>query len=135
MSFNYDDLGDILEYGNISDDLAVEICNILLEKIIKTISYYKNSETGLDTAFESMFNAIFLGVNNREIATRLNLDTIIDHIEELDLGSIDYLISIIAYTGNENYMPVLWQIKSNTLFKSLDVDEAIAELTYRLKKK
>lgn len=70
-----------------------------------------------------MFHAIFEGVSNRKIASRINIDTILAHLERLDVVSVDYLISILSYTGNEKYMTALDEIKNNPLYKSLDVED------------
>ena len=53
------------------------------------------------------------------------------HILAHPLNSYDYIMSILAYTGNEKYIRVIEQIGQQ--YENLDIDEALSELNARIK--
>lgn len=123
MKNKYEEISDELEYGDISDEKAINICNNLLNK-----SLTEND----DVVLESIFNAVFNGVDNREIASKLYLEDVVKNILNYNEECLDYLISILAYTGKEEYRDVLIKLKSSDY--DLDIDEALNELDYRIHK-
>ena len=123
MKNKYEEISDELEYGDISDEKAINICNNLLKK-----SLTEND----DVVLESIFNAVFNGVDNREIASKLYLEDVVKNILNYNEECLDYLISILAYTGKEEYRDVLIKLKSSDY--DLDIDEALNELDYRIHK-
>lgn len=123
MENKYEKIGDILEYGGITDEEAVKLCNQIICDSTLVLD---------DKLLESMFYAIFTGVNNRNIASELNLDCVINNIDKYNDEIVDYIITILAYTGKEKYLSILISIGETR--KNLDVNEAIEELKYRIEK-
>ena len=117
----YDTVGDILEYGNITDDEAIVICDEIMGK-----SLLESNEHIL----ESMFHAVLLGVENRNIGGRIHINNkIIENVEKYSEEILDYIITILSYTGNQKYISVIQEIGYQ--YHKLDVDEALKELKGR----
>ena len=116
----YENLSDILEYGNISDDEAAYICNSIIDD-----SCLVNESRIL----ESMFHAIFTGVVNRNIAKKIHSDIIIKSLEKYNEQILDYIITILAYSGNDQYQNTIKQIGAK--YTNLDIEEALVELSSR----
>ena len=68
-SKKYDDMSDIFEYGNISNEEIVKLCN----QILIDSKSEKN-----DVVLEAMYHAIFTAVNCRDIGNQLEIDIILD---------------------------------------------------------
>ncbi len=116
----YDTVGDILEYGNITDDEAIVICDEIMEK-----SLLESNEIIL----ESMFHAVFLGVEYRNIGGRIHVNKIVENVEKYSEEILDYIITILSYTGNQKYISIIQEIGYQ--YQKLDVDEALKELKRR----
>lgn len=117
----YDNLSDVLEYGNISDQAAISICNEIIRESI--------SETD-NSVLESMFHAVFTGVVNRKIAKELHTESIISKLEAYSEEISDYVITILACTGKQKYESIIKQLGEK--YQSLDVAEDLAELNSRV---
>lgn len=116
----YGEVSDILEYGDITDEEAVALCNDLLNKSVIEQD---------DTINELMYEAICMGVSNRDIAGLLNIDDVEKVIDKFNEAVVDYFITIMAYTGNRKYIDIIQ--KMGKKFIDLDIDEAINELIAR----
>lgn len=103
----YDDMSDVFEYGNISDDEIVKLCNqILLE----------SKDEKNDIILETMYHAVFTAANYRNIADKIEIDSILDYIELLLMKK--YQIIFISYFGfyrkakiykyNKKYWRKIW---------------------------
>jgi len=121
-SRRYDDIGDILEYGNITDEEAVRICNNIIDESIKEID---------EQILESMYHAILMGVTYRKIGDKLHTNLILSIINKFDEQVSDYIITILAYTGKKEHIEIIKQIGRK--YKNLEIDEAIIELNARIK--
>lgn len=117
----YEHLSDILEYGNITDEEAIFVCNDIIDKSIS-----ENNEQIL----EAMYHAILTGIDNRKIIKRLNVGKIVKNISKFNEEVLDYIITILAYTGEKKYIKIL--IKIGEQYGNLDIDDAIKELKYRI---
>ena len=107
----YDDMSDVFEYGNISDDEIVKLCNqILLE----------SKDEKNDIILETMYHAVFTAANYRNIADKIEIDSI-----------LDYIISILSFTGRRKYINIIKSIGEK--YGDLDISEAIGELESRCK--
>ena len=116
----YDDLSDVFEYGNIPDEEVVKVCNqILLES--------KNEKN--DAVLEAIYHAVFTAMNYRDIGSQLEIDRIIDVINNFNREILDYIISILAFTGNRKYVSIIKSIGEK--YEDLDILEAIEELESR----
>ncbi len=113
----YDNLSDVLEYGNISDQAAISICNEIIRESI--------SETD-HSVLEAMFHAVFTGVVNRKIAKELHTESIISNLESYSEAISDYVITILACTGKLEYESIIKQLGEK--YPSLDAGEALQEL-------
>lgn len=116
----YDDMSDVFEYGNISDEEVVKTCNqILLE----------SKDEKSDVVLEAMYHAVFTAMNCRDIGNQLEIDSILDVINNFNQEVSDYIISILAFTGNRKYISIIKSIGEK--YEDLDIFEAIGELESR----
>lgn len=116
----YDDMSDIFEYGNISDEEVVELCN-------QIITQSKEEKIGL--VLEAMYHAVFTAVDCRDIGNKLEMDSILDSINNFKQEILDYIISILAFTGKRKYISVIKYIGEK--YEDLDTSEAIRVLESR----
>ena len=122
MNVNYDDLGDVLEYGAISDNEAIEMCdNILKESLTETD----------DIVLESMFHAVYMGVSHRDIASKIDIDLILEKLECFSEEVQDYVITIMARSGKQKYTETIKMI--GQMYPELDIDDALNELRSNFK--
>lgn len=71
-----------------------------------------------------MFNAVYIGVSHHNIAK--NIDTILPKLEFFNEEILDYIITIMAFSGNLKYIELIEKI--GEIYPELDVKEAIFEL-------
>ena len=116
----YEDIGDILEYGNITEEEAVILCN----KIIDESVLENNTEI-----LESMYHAILTGVVNRKIGDKLAINKIVDMLDKFDEEVSDYIVTILSYTGKKEYAQTIKRIGQK--FGNLNIDDALIELDAR----
>lgn len=119
-SKKYDNMSDIFEYGNISNEEIVKLCN----QILIDSKSEKN-----DAVLESMYHAIFTAVNCRDIGNQLEIDIILDVINNFNQEISDYIISIMAFSGKNEYISIIKCIGEK--YQDLDIFEAIRELESR----
>lgn len=116
----YDDMSDVFEYGNISDEEVVKLCNKIL---------IESKDEKSDVVLEAMYHAVFMAVDCRDIGNQLEIDSILDVINNFNQEISDYIISILAFTGNRKYISVIKCIGEK--YEDLDIFEAIGELESR----
>lgn len=116
----YDDMSDVFEYGNISDEEVVKLCNQIL---------IESKDEKSDVVLEAMYHAVFTAVDCRDIGNKLEIDSILDIINNFNQEISDYIISILAFTGNRKYISVIKCIGEK--YEDLDIFEAIGELESR----
>ena len=116
----YDDMSDIFEYGNISEEEVVKFCNQIL---------IESKDEKSDVVLETMYHAVFTAVNCRDIGNQLEIDSILDVINNFNQEISDYIISILAFTGNRKYISIIKSIGEK--YEDLDIFEAIGELESR----
>ena len=116
----YDDMNDVFEYGNISDEDVVKLCNQIL---------IESKDEKSDVVLESMYHAVFTAMNCRDIGNQLEIDSILDVINNFNQEILDYIISILAFTGNRKYISIIKSIGEK--YEDLDIFEAIGELESR----
>lgn len=116
----YDDMSDVFEYGNISDEKVVKLCNQIL---------IESKDEKSDVVLEAMYHAVFTAVDCRDIGNKLEIDSILDVINNFNQEISDYIISILAFTGNRKYISVIKCIGEK--YEDLDIFEAIGELESR----
>lgn len=105
---------------NISDDEIVKLCNqILLE------SKAENN----DMMLETMYHAVFTAANYRNIADKIEIDSVLDNIDCFNEEISDYIISILAFTGNRKYINIIKSIGEK--YGDLNISGAIGELESR----
>lgn len=119
-SKKYDDMSDIFEYGNISNEEIVKLCN----QILIDSKSEKN-----DVVLEAMYHAIFTAVNCRDIGNQLEIDIILDVINNFNQEISDYILSILAFSGKYEYINIIKCIGEK--YQDLDIFEAIRELESR----
>ena len=116
----YDDMSDIFEYGNISEEEVVKFWNQIL---------IESKDEKSDVVLETMYHAVFTAVNCRDIGNQLEIDSILDVINNFNQEISDYIISILAFTGNRKYISIIKSIGEK--YEDLDIFEAIGELESR----
>lgn len=116
----YDDMSDVFEYGNISDQEVVKLCNQIL---------MESKDEKSDVVLESMYHAVFTAANCRDIGSQLEVHSILDVINNFNQEILDYIISILAFTGNRKYISIIKSIGEK--YEDLDIFEAIGELESR----
>lgn len=116
----YDDMSDVFEYGNISDEEVVKLCSQIL---------IESKDEKSDVVLEAMYHAVFTAVDCRDIGNKLEIDSILDVINNFNQEISDYIISILAFTGNRKYISVIKCIGEK--YEDLDIFEAIGELESR----
>lgn len=116
----YDDMNDVFEYGNISDEEVVKLCNQIL---------IESKDEKSDVVLESMYHAVFTAMNCRDIGNQLEIGSILDVINNFNQEILDYIISILAFTGNRKYISIIKSIGEK--YEDLDIFEAIGELESR----
>lgn len=119
-SKKYDDMSDIFEYGNISNEEVIKLCN----QILIDSKSEKN-----DVVLESMYHAIFTAANCRDIGNQLEIDIILDVINNFNQEISDYILSILAFSGKYEYINIIKCIGEK--YQDLDIFEAIRELESR----
>lgn len=116
----YDDMSDVFEYGNISDEEVVNLCNQIL---------IESKDEKSNVVLESMYHAVFTAMNCCDIGNQLEIDSILDVINDFNQEILDYIISILAFTGNRKYISIIKSIGEK--YEDLDIFEAIGELESR----
>ncbi len=119
----YENLSDKLEYGNISDEEAASICNAIIDESV--------AENDCAT-LESMFHAIFTGVENRDIGDKIQTDIIAKNLDKYNEEISDYIITILAFSGKEKYEDLIRRI--GLKYNNLDIEDALMELSSRIAK-
>ena len=76
-----------------------------------------------------MYHAVFTAMNCRDIGNQLEIDSILDVINNFNQEVSDYIISILAFTGNRKYISIIKNIGEK--YEDLDIFEAIGELESR----
>lgn len=80
-----------MEYGNITDDEAIALCNDIIDK-----SIFEND----DPVLEAIYHAIYTGVTNRNIRDRLHTDIIAGNLDRFNEEVLDYIVGIFALAGD-----------------------------------
>ena len=77
-----------------------------------------------------MFHAVFTGVVSRQIGKEIHTDIIIKNLDKFNEEVLDYIITILAYTGNKEYAKIIRHIGEK--YKNLDINDALTELDSRI---
>jgi len=120
ISKKYDDMSDVFEYGSMTDEDVVKLCNQIL---------IESKDEKRDAVLEAMYHAVFTAVDSRNISNQLEIDGILDVINNFNEEISDYIISILAYTGNRKYISVIECLGEK--YEELEALEAIEELESR----
>ncbi len=119
----YDNYSDLFEYGNISDEETIKLCN----KIIEESKIEKDN-----VVLESMYNAIVTATVYRNIAGKIETDNMLIIIESCGKQVAEYIAQILAYTGNCKYFDVIKYIGS--IYENIDIESMLVELNAIAKK-
>lgn len=107
----YAEIGDKLEYGNITDKEAAMLCNNIIHE-----SILENDRDIL----EEMYHSIFTGICNHKIADKLDVNVIIDILDKFDEEVSDYTISILSFADEKKYSEIIKKI--GLKYKNLDIN-------------
>ncbi|WP_243521878.1 hypothetical protein [Bacillus pseudomycoides] len=116
-------IGDILEYGDISRDEAIQEMNVLIKYVV---------EQNDNDIKEEILNIILNGENSRNVDKELDLEPIVLNLSKFNDECISYILSMLGYSGKEKYRKVIEQFKNSPRLEE-DVEDALFELDYRVK--
>ncbi|EAG1700405.1 hypothetical protein BBW78_02520 [Listeria monocytogenes] len=114
---------DILDYGDISDDTALEIVNNLAKQVVK------QNDSDIK---ESILDAMLEGSKAPFVEKTINLAPILKHLNEFNEACLSYILSLLGNSGKIAYRAIIESYKTNLSLKE-DVEEALAEMDYRIK--
>ncbi|EGK1783364.1 hypothetical protein IOO79_000890 [Listeria monocytogenes] len=114
---------DTLDYGDIPDDTALEIVNNLAKQVVK--------QNDLDIK-ESILDAMLEGSKAPFVEKTINLAPIVKHLNEFNEACLSYIFSLLGNSGKIVYRAIIESYKTNLRLKE-DVEEALAEMDYRIK--
>lgn len=114
---------DTLDYGDIPDDTALEIVNNLAKQVVK------QNDSDIK---ESILDAILEGSKAPFVEKTINLAPIVKHLNEFNEACLSYILSLLGNSGEIAYRAIIESYKTNLRLKE-DVEEALAEMDYRIK--
>lgn len=115
---------DVLDYGDEPDDKAIEIINNLAVQA----TLQDDNEIN-----ESILNAMLEGSKAPDVEKSINLTPLINHLNKFNDECLSYILSMLGYSGNVKYKKIIESYKDNFKLEE-DVEEALLELDYRIKK-
>ncbi|EOL41152.1 hypothetical protein RV11_GL001778 [Enterococcus phoeniculicola] len=115
---------DVLDYGDEPDDKAIEIINNLAVQV----TLQDDNEIN-----ESILNAMLEGSKAPDVEKSINLTPLINHLNKFNDECLSYILSMLGYSGNVKYKKIIESYKDNFKLEE-DVEEALLELDYRIKK-
>ncbi|EAV9986132.1 hypothetical protein FE957_09305 [Listeria monocytogenes] len=114
---------DTLDYGDIPDDTALEIVNNLAKQVVK------QNDSDIK---ESILDAMLEGSKAPFVEKTINLAPIVKHLNEFNEVCLSYILSLLGNFGKIAYRAIIESYKTNLSLKE-DVEEALAEMDYRIK--
>lgn len=114
---------DTLDYGDIPDDTALEIVNNLAKQVVK------QNDSDIK---ESILDAMLEGSKAPFVEKTINLAPIVKHLNEFNEVCLSYILSLLGNSGKIAYRAIIESYKTNLRLKE-DVEEALAEMDYRIK--
>lgn len=115
---------DILDYGDEPDDEAI--------KIIDNLAVQATLQDDNDIK-ESILDAMLEGSKAPDVEKSINLTPIINHLNEFNDECLSYILSMLGNSENVKYKTIIESYKDNSKLEE-DVEEALTELDYRIKK-
>ncbi|MDM5154754.1 hypothetical protein QUF88_13240 [Bacillus sp. DX1.1] len=116
-------IGDILEYGDISRDEAIQEMNVLIKYVVQ------QNDNDIK---EEILHIILNGEDSRNVDKELDLEPIVSNLSKFNDECISYILSMLGYSGKEKYRTIIEQFKDNARLEG-DVEDALFELDYRVK--
>lgn len=93
-----DEISDVFEYGQIENDICLELSQLLINDVIKVED---------EELQESMLNAISNAAIYKNIAEYVNIDILVDNIDKFNIANLEYILIVIGFTHNKKYVPIL----------------------------
>ncbi|KHD34115.1 hypothetical protein NL50_17935 [Clostridium acetobutylicum] len=93
-----DEISDIFEYGELENDVSLELCQLLINDVIEV----KDEELQ-----ESMLNAISNAAIYKNVAEYINIDILVYNIDKFNLGNLEYIFIVIGFSHNKKYISTL----------------------------
>lgn len=116
-------IGDILEYGDISRDEAIQEMNVLIKYVVQ------QNDNDIK---EEILHIILNGEDSRNVDKELDLEPIVSNLSKFNDECISYILSMLGYSEKEKYRTIIEQFKDNARLEG-DVEDALFELDYRVK--
>ncbi|MBC1570843.1 hypothetical protein HCJ25_04150 [Listeria sp. FSL L7-1426] len=114
---------DTLDYGDIPDNTALKIVNNLAKQVVK--------QNDLDIK-QSILDAMLEGSKAPFVEKSINLSPVVEHLNEFNDACLSYILSLLGNSGEIAYRAIIESYKTNLRLKE-DVEEALAEMDYRIK--
>ncbi|MGP1568255.1 MAG: hypothetical protein ACTTHM_06020 [Peptoanaerobacter stomatis] len=93
-----DEISDVFEYGQIENDICLELSQLLINDVIKVED---------EELQESMLNAISNAAIYKNVAEYVNIDILADNIDKFNIANLEYILIIIGFSHNKKYIPML----------------------------
>ncbi|GIO22773.1 hypothetical protein [Oceanobacillus sp. J11TS1] len=117
------DIGDYLQYGDIDKETTVKYLDILIRYLVQQDD---------DDMKEEILGIILDTEDSKVVDEELNLTPIVSNLSIFNEQCISYILSILGYSGKEQYRILIESFKDNPKLKD-DVEDASYELNYRIK--
>ncbi len=111
-----DEISDIFEYGELEDDVCLELCQLLLNDVI---------EVEGEELQESMLNAISNAVIYKNVAEYVNIDILVNNIDKFNIGNLEYVFIVIGFSHKKKYISTL-KLYADSTNKNLSENAKIA---------
>lgn len=115
-----EDIGDILEYGNLDRNEIIEGVNLL----ISHVAFKKDGSLK-----ESILHAVHNAVVYRNIATEISLDVLLPYAPSFKEEYLTYVLSFLGFSGKQKYVPFLETYLNHP---SEEIQEAAKEAIYEI---
>jgi len=113
---------DSFYFASMSENEAIHIINELIEQIIKQPD---------NSIKESILELMLDGYCSYNIEKKINLEPIVEQIHSFNDQCLSYILTLLGWSGKEEYRDLITSFFSNTRFKE-DVEEALIELDHRV---
>lgn len=93
-----DEISDVFEYGELENDVCLELCQLLLNDVI---------EVEDEELQESMLNAISNAAIYKNVAEYVNIDILVDNIDKFKISNLEYIFIVIGFSHKKKYISTL----------------------------
>ena len=118
---NIDYIGDILEYGTVSQDEAIELSNLMIRSVLQEEN---------NAVRESIFHALSHAVVFRNVGSFVEWNLLVDNVSKINSSELEYVLTCLGFSHNKKYIPFIESFLSNASPMIREVaQEALEELS------